>query len=64
MKGGTKPRPGTRRAEKYQDGPKKSGGANPTRHAGPKRASKIAPTGTKGAQHWKNVFIPNARFYY
>ena len=50
MKGGTKPLPGTRRAEKFKDGAKKSGGANTTRHAGPKSASKTAPTGTTGAQ--------------
>ena len=50
MKGGSKPRPGTKSAEKFQDGAKKSGGVNTTRHAGPKRASKTPPTGTKGAQ--------------
>jgi hypothetical protein len=50
MKGGTKPRPGTRPAEKFQDGAKKSGGANTTRHAGPKRASKTISIGTRGAQ--------------
>jgi len=55
MKRGTKPRPGTRRAEKYQDGAKKSGGANTTRHAGPKRTSKTEPTGTKGAQLEKRL---------
>jgi hypothetical protein len=55
VKRGTKLRPGTRRAEKYQDGAKKSGGANTTPHAGPKRASKTAPTGTNGAQFEKRL---------
>jgi len=50
MKGGTKPRRSTKSAEKFQDGAKKSAGVNTTHHAGPKRASKSAPTGTKGAQ--------------
>jgi hypothetical protein len=50
MKGGTKPQPGTRRAEKFQDGAKKSGGVNTQRHAGPTRTSKKRPSGTKGAQ--------------
>ncbi len=40
MKGGTEPRPGTKRAKKFQDGAKKSGGVNTMRHAGPKRKSK------------------------
>ena len=50
MKGGTKPRTYTKQAEKFQDGAKKSGGMKTTRHAGPKRASKTAPSGTKGLQ--------------
>jgi hypothetical protein len=50
MPAGTKPARGTRRAEKYQDGRKKSGGIAAARHAGPGRASKPRPRGTKGAQ--------------
>jgi hypothetical protein len=50
MKGGTKPQPGTRRAEEFQDGAKKSGGMKTPRHAGPGRASKTRPAGTKGRQ--------------
>jgi hypothetical protein len=50
MAGGTKPAPHTAKAEKYQDGAKKSGGIRATKHAGPKRASKTPPQGTKGAQ--------------
>jgi hypothetical protein len=50
MKGGTKPSPGTRKAEKFKDGLKKAGGVNTQRHAGPGRASKTRPTGIKGAQ--------------
>jgi hypothetical protein len=48
--GGTKPAPGTRRAKKFQDGAKKAGGISTRRHAGPGRASKPRPVGTKGAQ--------------
>jgi hypothetical protein len=33
----TKPAPGTRKAEKFKDGQKKSGGAKAPRHAGPGR---------------------------
>jgi hypothetical protein len=43
----TKPAPGTRRAEKFKDGQKKSGGANAPRHAGPGRASKTRPARAK-----------------
>jgi hypothetical protein len=50
MAGGTKPRPGTRSPEKFQDGAKKSGGIGTARHAGPGRPSKPRPRGTKGAQ--------------
>jgi hypothetical protein len=50
MRGGTKPSPGTRRAEKFQDGAKKSGGVKTQRHAGPGRPSKTRPAGTKGRQ--------------
>jgi hypothetical protein len=46
MKGGTKPQPLTRPAEKFKDGAKKSGGMNRTRQAGPTRTSKKKPTGT------------------
>jgi hypothetical protein len=50
MSGGTKPRPGTRRAAKYQDGAKKGGGVKAAKHAGPGRPSKTSPQGTKGRQ--------------
>src|SRR5437762_12386081 len=50
MAGGTKPAPHTRKAEKFQDWAKKSGGIGTTKHAGPKRASKTPPRGTKGSQ--------------
>jgi hypothetical protein len=46
----TKPRPGTRKAEAFKDGQKKSGGVRTTRQAGPGRASKTASSGVKGAQ--------------
>jgi hypothetical protein len=49
VKGGTKPQPGTRRAEKFQDGANKSGGIRTQHHAGPGRPSKTRPSGTKGA---------------
>jgi hypothetical protein len=55
MAGGTKPRVGTRKAEKYKDGLKKSGGVKTQRHAGPGRASKPRPKGTKGAQFQKRA---------
>jgi hypothetical protein len=50
MAGGSKPRRNVKRADKYQDGARKGGGMNTRRHAGPGRASKTPPTGTKGAQ--------------
>jgi hypothetical protein len=50
MAGGTKPAPRTRKAEKFQDGAKKSGGLRTTQHAGPQRASKPRPRGIKGSQ--------------
>jgi hypothetical protein len=50
MTGGTKPTPGTKRAERFQDGAKKSGEVGAAKHAGPDRASKPKPQGTKGAQ--------------
>jgi hypothetical protein len=50
MAGGTKPSPRTRKAAKFQDGAKKSGGLGTTEHAGPKRASKPQPRGIKGSQ--------------
>src|SRR5204863_8218131 len=40
MAGGTKPAPRTRKAERFQDGAKKSGGIRTTKHAGPRRTSK------------------------
>jgi hypothetical protein len=43
----TKPAPGTRKAEKFKDGQKKSGGAKALRHAGPGRASKTRPRRAK-----------------
>jgi hypothetical protein len=55
MAGGTKPRIGTRRAEKFKDGLKKAGGLNTQRHAGPGRVSKPRPTGTKGRQLQKRA---------
>ena len=47
---GTKPAPHTRKAEKYQDDAKKSGGIGTRKHAGPKRASKAPPQGMKRSQ--------------
>jgi hypothetical protein len=52
MAGGTKPQPGTRKAEAFKDGLKKSGGIGRQKHAGPKRASKtqkkMPPSRAKG----------------
>jgi hypothetical protein len=48
MAGGTKPARGTRKAEGYKDGLKKSGGIGRQKHAGPKRASKTPPSRQKG----------------
>jgi hypothetical protein len=45
MAGGTKPRVGTKRAEKFKDGLKKSGGVNSQRHAGPGRQQDAADRG-------------------
>lgn len=50
MSGGTKPTPGTKRAEKFRDGAKTSGGVGAATHAGPGRGSKPKPQGTKGSQ--------------
>jgi hypothetical protein len=50
MAGGTKPPIGTRKAEKFKDGLKKAGGLKTQTHAGPTRASKTRPSGTKGSQ--------------
>ena len=55
MTGGTKPRVGTKRAEKFKDGLKKSGGIKTQRPAGPSRSSKTPPTGTKGSQLQKRT---------
>jgi hypothetical protein len=55
MAGGTKPRIGTRRAEKFKDGLKKAGGLKTRRHAGPGRVSKTRPTGMKGGQLQKRL---------
>ncbi len=50
MAGGSKPKPGSKRPDRSQDGARTGGGINTQRHAGPGRASKPPPTGTKGAQ--------------
>jgi hypothetical protein len=50
MVGGTKPAPRTRKAAKFQDGAKKSGGIGAAKHSGPQRASKPGPRGMKGSQ--------------
>jgi hypothetical protein len=50
MAGGTKPPRRTRRAERFKDGVRKSGGLGVSKHAGPTRASKPRPRGTSGAQ--------------
>jgi hypothetical protein len=50
MPGGTKPAKGTRKAEKFKDGLKKSGGVKTPEHAGPGRASKTKASGVKGSQ--------------
>jgi hypothetical protein len=55
MAGGTKPPVGARKAEKFKDGQKKSGGTNIQRHAGPGRGSKTRPTGVKGRQLQKRL---------
>jgi hypothetical protein len=55
MAGGTKPPVGTRKAERFKDGLKKSGGARMQRHAGPGRPSKTRPTGVRGAQLQKRA---------
>lgn len=50
MKGGTKPKPGSKRTDDAQDGARKGGGLETPRHAGPARPSKTRPSGTKGVQ--------------
>jgi hypothetical protein len=50
MPGGTKPLPASKVKNTSQDGAHKGGGVNTARHAGPKRASKTPPKGTKGSQ--------------
>lgn len=50
MAGGTKPSAGTRKAEKFKDGLKKSGSVNTQKHAGPGRDSKTPSSGVKGSQ--------------
>ena len=55
MSANTKPRVGTKRAEKFKDGLKKSGGVKTQRHAGPGRMSKTRPTGVKGSQLQKRA---------
>lgn len=55
MAGGSKPRVGTRKAEKFKDGLKKSGGVKSQRHAGPGRSSKTRSTGVKGGHLQKRA---------
>jgi hypothetical protein len=55
QKQATKPKSGERPAENYQDGARKGGGSNIQSHAGPQRASKPRPTGTKGSQLQKRA---------
>jgi hypothetical protein len=50
MAGGSKPLPRSKMKNVSQDGARKSGGVKTQRHAGPGRASKTGPTGTKGRQ--------------
>jgi hypothetical protein len=50
MAGGTKPAPHTRKAERFKDGQKKSGGLGSERHAGPSRVSKPKPKIGTGAE--------------
>ena len=50
MTGGSKPKPGSKRAGTFQRGAKTGGGINTKRHAGPGRASKTEPQGTHGRQ--------------
>jgi hypothetical protein len=50
MAGGTKPKHGSKRENNAQDGAHKGGGVNAQKHAGPTRASKTRPQGTKGRQ--------------
>jgi hypothetical protein len=53
--GGTKPLPHSKEKDSSQDGAHKGGGVNTMKHAGPGRASKTPPTGTKGAQLQKRL---------
>jgi hypothetical protein len=46
---------GTRKAEKFKDGLKKSGGVKSQRHAGPGRSSKTRSTGVKGGHLQKRA---------
>jgi hypothetical protein len=48
MAGATKPKPGSKRKNAWQDGAKK-GGSKTERHVGPGHASKPVPQGTKGS---------------
>jgi hypothetical protein len=50
MAGGSKPLPKSKVKNVSQDGAHKGGGIKTIRHAGPGRASKTKPTGTKGRQ--------------
>jgi hypothetical protein len=50
MAGGSKPTPRSKVKDVSQDGARKGGGIKTTPHAGPGRASKTRPTGTKGRQ--------------
>jgi hypothetical protein len=53
--GGSKPKPGSKRAATFQDGAKKSGGLHARKHAGPGRASKTEPKGTRGKQTQRRI---------
>jgi hypothetical protein len=55
MAGGTKPARHARKAEAFKDGLKKSGSVGRTKHAGPKRASKTRPGGSKGSQPQRRI---------
>jgi hypothetical protein len=55
MAGSSKPPPGSKRADRSQDGAHKGGGIKTRKHAGPTRASKTPPSGVKGAQLQKRM---------
>jgi hypothetical protein len=55
MAGGSKPQPGSKRPAKSQDGGRSAGGIKTPRHAGPGRASKTKPSGSKGSSLQKRM---------